>query len=176
MSRLIICCCWVCICCVCAYVFACLLEHLFLWGNTKGHPSHYFIPSNHDALLWHVSVCEISQRNIWFHNKKALIAIDYQSSQQRRGFVSCHFQLGYISSSGQCEKSFVWAASMDYSQYQWRSQTQKPRVPPGLRLSLDPLLTGHDDCGSLGHRWHRRQNPSCRDPHHCFHTCGLGRL
>lgn len=72
--------------CVCVPWSICFCEE-----NTKWHPSHYFIPSNYAALLWHVSAREIAPSDIWCHNKKASITIDYQSSQQRRGFIFCHF-------------------------------------------------------------------------------------
>lgn len=81
MSGLIICCCVYLLFCVC--VFVCPLEYPFLWENTKWYPSHYFIPSNCAALLWHVGVCQMAQSDIWCHNRKPSIAIDYQSTQQQ---------------------------------------------------------------------------------------------
>lgn len=83
--QLCVCFCW----CVC--VLVCPSEYPFLWENTTWHPSHYFIPSNYAVLFWHVSACQIAQCDIWCHNKKASMTIDYQSSQQRRGFISCYF-------------------------------------------------------------------------------------
>lgn len=164
--------------CMCVFavvcVFVCPLEYLFLWENAKWHPSHYFIPSNYAALLWHVSACEIAQRDIWCHNKKASIPIDYQSSQQRRGFISCHFHpaLDTFPAVSTEENLLCEPRRWIIHNTSWvdrNTKTKSATGTPDVSWSSDC-----DDCGSLGHRWYRRQNPSCRDPHHCF-TRVLGR-
>lgn len=69
--------------------------------------------------MWHVNVWWIAHFCIQCHNTKAYITIDYQSSQQQRGFnFGCGFR--------QLEKHIIlnsarWLKT-DHSQYQCRSQ------------------------------------------------------